>query len=210
MKGLLSKYDFFVFDWDGTLSKSIRIFTHKVDPFWKYKQMKYKGKNINVRKIDHALVLRKGAGLEKKIFVPIADVSLLLIKPKLYENAKEVLDTLKKHRKKIGLFTNGATYRVGRELVYLGIDKYFDVIISAQDLRALKPNPLGLKIAIEMLEVKESKTLYVGDMIDDIVMARAAKAHACGIASGFDKYESLKEADPEYLFNDMKAFKNAL
>ena len=209
---LLKKFDLFVFDWDGTLSKSIRIFTQKVDPFWKYKKMRYGrvGRGAKAGRAADVLVTRHGSKIERRMLLPIADISLFFIKPSLYPDAKEVLEILKKKGKRIVLFTNGASYRVLRELKYLGLVDYFDAIVSAQDLKALKPNPQGLEIAVKRFKVKKSRTLYIGDMVDDVMMARFAKARSCALAQGFDKYEILKSSRPDYLFRDIRGFRRAL
>ncbi len=213
-EGLLKKYDTFVFDWDGTLNNSIRVFSQKFDPYWKYKKVKQGKLNLNRKpgraEMSKVLIRRKASGIEQRVLVPIADISLFFIRPRLYDGAADVLQELNKRKKKIALFTNGATYRVMKELRHLEIEDYFEIIVSAQDLKSLKPNPLGLLVAMKALKAKRNKVLYIGDMIDDIVMARYANVDSCAIAQGFDKYEDLKDANPKYIFKSIGQFRKSL
>ena len=214
MAGLAKKYDLFVFDWDGTLSKSVRLLTQKFDPFWKYKMVKQgrlqPGKKIDQKTAERVLVRRRGSNIERRVLTPLADISLIFIKPKLYYDAKPVLDTLRRRRKKVALFTNGAAWRVAKELAYLDLLDYFDVIISAQDLKALKPNPMGLEVTARALKVRLSKVLYIGDTVDDVMMAKYAKAHSCALSQGLDSGEMLRAAKPDHLFRSIEEFRKAL
>ena len=212
--GLTDKFELFVFDWDGTLSKSVRILTQRFDPFWKYKMIKQgklqPGKKIDQKTAEKVLVMRRGSNVERQVLVPLADISLIFIKPKLYPDSKAVLELLQKRKKKIALFTNGAAWRVTRELSYLGVRDYFDVVISAQELKALKPNPLGLEVTARAMKVKMDKVLYIGDTVDDVMMAKYAKAHACALIQGLDNKEMLTAARPDYIYNGLGAFRKAL
>jgi phosphoglycolate phosphatase len=212
---MLRRYDTFIFDWDGTLSKSVRIMTQKIDPYWKYKQAKYSnardGKRLSKGRLEATVVRRYGSSeIERGILTKLADISLLFIRPRLYDDVKPVLLSLRKRRKKVALLTNGASYRVLRELRYLGIRDLFDVIISAQDIKALKPNTAGLEAALVALKAKRSRALYVGDTVDDVVMAKRANVSSCAVSEGLDRKELLEAAHPDYLFGNVAELKRAI
>jgi HAD superfamily hydrolase (TIGR01509 family) len=67
-------------------------------------------------------------------------------------------------------------YPAEDKLTAMAIRPLFDVIVTAQDegIRALKPNPRGLRVALQRLGVTASQALYVGDRVD--VDARVAAA----------------------------------
>ncbi len=202
---LLNKFDTFVFDWDGTLSsvKVLRLMNERLNPYWRYRK-----KHALSEKVKKRNMHSKSNNL--RMVAPLVDISLMIIKPKLHNDSREVLAELKKRKKTIALFTNGAQYRVLPELKKLDIDKYFGIIISAQEIGALKPNPAGLKLALRMLKASRSRTIYIGDMADDVIMAKYAKVAACAIAAGFDSYGKLKASKPDYLFTSMEEFRKAL
>lgn len=203
--GLLSKYDTFVFDWDGTLSsvKVLRLINERVNPYWRYRKRHALSKQVK-KKNMHS----KSRSI--RMVAPFVDFSFMIIKPKLHNDSREVLDELIKRGKTIALFTNGAEYRVLPELKKLGVERYFKAIISAQEVGALKPNPAGLNIALRMIRASKPRTLYIGDMADDIMMAKYAMVASCAIAAGFDSYDKLKAARPDYLFRSMEEFRKAL
>jgi HAD superfamily hydrolase (TIGR01509 family) len=63
------------------------------------------------------------------------------------------------------------------KLEALGLTQYFDVRLCAQapEIGVFKPDPRGLRVALEQLGVAAAETLYVGDRADvDAVAARAA------------------------------------
>lgn len=69
-------------------------------------------------------------------------------------------------------------YAALEKLQYLGIDPFFDVVISAQDqnVQKLKPAPDGLLFAAKLLGVEPKHALYIGD--------RAGVDDAAALAAG--------------------------
>ena len=85
-----------------------------------------------------------------------------------------LLHLLKKANCALGVVSD---YPALEKLRYMGIDSFFDVVVSAQDanVRSLKPSPSGLLAAVQVLDVLPQHTLYVGDRIgiDDVAARRA-------------------------------------
>ncbi len=160
--------------------------------------MKYNAKEIKSR-TDHM-----------KMLAPFVDISMMLMKPKLHYDSREVLDELNKKKKWVVLFTNGAQYRILPELKKLNIEDSFDMIVSAQDLNALKPNPIGIEVILRELRCPRNKALYIGDMVNDVIMAKYANIASCAVSCGFDSYSKLKSKNPDYLFKSMEEFRKAL
>ncbi|MCL5429918.1 MAG: HAD family hydrolase [Candidatus Marsarchaeota archaeon] len=209
--GLMSKYDVFVFDWDGTLAslKTIRALNEKLNPHWNYK----KKKELQTKKGDVNFDVYKGTWgkrNERSLLTKIGDIYLFFIRPKLHNDSIEVLKTLREKKKTVVLLTNGGEWRIMKEISILNVGKYFDMIISTQQLHALKPNPLALELIIKSLKAKKDKVLYIGDMDDDIFMAKYAKVNSCGLSCGMDSHSMLRAARPTYLFRSVEELKKAL
>ena len=96
------------------------------------------------------------------------------------------------------------------ELSYLKIADYFDVIVSANDIKAMKPNPTGIKAILHFFKAKPGSAIYIGDMVDDIITAKLAKVTSCAVADGFDSHHKLKSIKPDYLFDGIESLKAAL
>lgn len=219
---LLKRFDTFIFDWDGTISKGLflRRLNEMVNPFWIYKEKKSimhidkysveMPKNTNTilgREIRHHI---KEKEIENRLLAMVVEMSVRFFSQKLQRDAIEVLQELKKDRANVALFTNGAQYRVLKEITHFHLEKYFDVTLSAQDVNALKPNPLGLNTIIKELKANKKKTIYIGDMVNDIETAKYANVSSCGISHGFATYEDLEGAKPDYLFRSMEEFRMEL
>jgi len=70
-------------------------------------------------------------------------------------------------------------YPADEKLRAMGMAGLFDVVVTAQapEVNAFKPNPRGLLVALERLDVSAAECLYVGDRID----VDAAAANAAGV-----------------------------
>ena len=66
------------------------------------------------------------------------------------------------------------------KLQALGIEKYFEGMISCEEQGAFKPNPLGLKKVLEQTGTSADKLLHIGDRLDTDGLA--AKNLGCRFA----------------------------
>ncbi len=75
------------------------------------------------------------------------------------------LDRLRGRGFRLGVVSD---YPSAAKLDALGLAEYFEVVVSAQDpgVQRLKPHPAGIYAALELLGVKNSQALYVGDRVD--------------------------------------------
>ncbi len=88
----------------------------------------------------------------------------------------ETVPTLKKLRKlgmKIGLVTNTSMKAVNTVFRLHGLEMYFDVIITREKVKKLKPDPEGILLALKKLGVKSF--FMVGDLVHDVLAAKGAK-----------------------------------
>ncbi|MEM3827278.1 MAG: HAD hydrolase-like protein [Candidatus Micrarchaeaceae archaeon] len=215
-------YDLFLFDWDGTLCvEPFLLKLNKVlNPSWRLKKMRANEeatqKSALLRNGDAAKhIYKRGAfeeinEIETEIEARMADISISLFKPRLREGAKMVLEKLSKRRKYIALITDGALYRIYREVEKLGVLNYFEALLSLQTIGKLKPNPLGAELMIKALKAEKKKTIYIGDMVDDILFARYAGIDICTIAGGFQSFNTLKRYKPKFIYRNMMEFEKSI
>ncbi len=210
-EGFLQKYDLFIFDWDGTLVniKIINKLNETINLLWlKKKAASRKRALANLRVKLKAREEREAR--ESEEYKSIADVLMLLFAPKLQDGSLDVLRLIEEGKREAVLFSNGAYWRVSKEARVLGVRHYFKALVSAQELGYLKPNPAGINAIIRKFGASRARTLYIGDMIDDVLCARLAKIDCCALASGFDSYEALEAERPKYLLKDMREFLDRL
>jgi|RhiMetdeSRZDD1v2_1073273.scaffolds.fasta_scaffold102210_3 putative hydrolase of the HAD superfamily len=74
-------------------------------------------------------------------------------------------------------------YPAVAKLQAMGMAHFFDVIVTAQDpeVQAFKPNPRGLKVALERLGVTKHEAVYIGDRPDVDVSTASSAGLACVI-----------------------------
>jgi pyrophosphatase PpaX len=208
---LMKDFDLFVFDWDGTLN-NMRV-TMRINEALK-RALHIWNKDSSIKDFTHVdYDLKKKLKSEERkndFMTYLFDIFLNLSRPRLHKDTITLIKHLHKSGKKIAIFSNGRSHRVIRELKILGMEDYFDIIVSARDLHALKPNPTGLKAILTSTKVKPNRCIYAGDMVDDIVTAKLAKVSSCGIADGFDSYHTLKSINPDYLFRSIEEMDRAL
>lgn len=79
---------------------------------------------------------------------------------------------------KLGIITSRIRLGLDEIFVVRPIEKYFDVIITLDDVANYKPHPEPLEKAIEQLGLEPSEAIYIGDSDTDIMAA-----HAIGMPS---------------------------
>ena len=207
MTDIYDKYSLFIFDWDGTIVriKLLNKINELKNPLWK-RRKSGKINRIISKSALHKLEINEGSREER--FRYILDPIVFLLRPKLQDDSFKLLNILSD--KHVALFTNGAKWRVKREMRSLNVDRFFKIFISAQDIGALKPHPNGIKLILKSEGIMPKRALYIGDMADDILTAKKAGIDSCAISSGFDTYGTLKAEQPTYLFKSMQEFITAL
>lgn len=94
----------------------------------------------------------------------------------LYETVEETLEYLKNKNIKMGIATSRLKNSTISALDKFDISKYFNVVISADDVQKHKPDKEPLIKAIDELKSTPDKTLYVGDSKFDMECALNAGA----------------------------------
>ena len=223
---MLKHFDTFIFDWDGTLRpmRTLQKVNEMINPTWRHKMALstkylklYNSKvhpNITGSKhIDMHSKVPKWPSEEEQLkggMLKLIDISLFLSRPRLHYGAMETLKAIASSKKEIALFTDGNLYRVSRELYHLGIEKYFNMVLSAQSIKRLKPDPTGVEIILKKLGSRPGRTLYMGDRPDDIIAAKLAGIKSAAVANGFSSIDVLIKYSPNYIFKNIEEFRRAL
>lgn len=92
----------------------------------------------------------------------------------VYPGVQEVLAALRGEGVALGLVTGKS--RRSWEITRSVADSLepFDVLVFDDDVRAPKPDPHGLEIAVRTIGVEAGRAAYVGDSVSDMEAARAA------------------------------------
>ncbi len=205
---LISDYDLFVFDWDGTLSRSTSIVMLS-----RFFMKRYRISNIEKRTKEYQIEAMKRVKTmenEGRFYSTLYDIYSTITRPRIKDGAIEVLQMLRKKKKKIAIFSDSNSYRLSQETGKYAINKYADIILSSQSIGHHKPSPLGLNMIREELDVPKGRCIYIGDMAADIYTAKFAGYKSCVLADGADPHSLLKSFNPDYIFKDINLFLEAL
>ena len=107
---------------------------------------------------------------------------------------------------KIGLVTSTPAKQMPVKMIPLnnaGLEKQFDVIVTADDVRQKKPAAEPLVRCSEKLGVPFEKCVYVGDTRVDIRAGKAAGMKTVGVLTGFDNYDTLRNERPDAIISSI-------
>lgn len=95
---------------------------------------------------------------------------------KLFSQTIPMLKTLRELGARIGLVTNTSKKTVKTIFQKYHLEGYFDVIVTREDVGKLKPDPEGILLAIQKLDV--TRSFMVGDLVVDMLAAKSANIPA--------------------------------
>ena len=121
----------------------------------------------------------------------------------LMPGAYDVLSSLKEKGFKIGLITLNSSVVARNVLDKFGIRKFFDAMMSRDDVRNVKPNPEHLLKVLEELGVKPGEAVVVGDTVFDMRCAKKVGALAVGITTGRSSEEELRRAGADCVIESL-------
>ena len=79
-----------------------------------------------------------------------------------------------------------------------------DIIVGGEDVKAAKPSPEGLLLAIKRLHVSKAETLYIGDSTVDAETAQAAGVDFAGVTHGVTTAKELEKYPHRKIMNTLE------
>ena len=198
----MNKYKVLLFDLDGTLCDTDEMLIQSFFALYK----KYRPAKIRTRE---ELIYFSGPPIKKTLVDEFPDYPFKEIYKAFQETSRELylpyvkafdkeIETLKKLREAgylLGVVTNKGAPLTKYSLEVSHIDGLFDVVISADDVNAPKPSPLGIDKAIERLGIEDKgKVLYIGDNDIDYETATNAGTDAMLVTWGPREIKRVKDA----------------
>lgn len=129
---------------------------------------------------------------------------------KLLPGALKILQYLEKYGYKIAIASNRPTKFSLIAIRFLGIRKYFDMILCGDKVPRGKPAPDILKAILKRFSLRTKEALYVGDMGIDIETGRRAKVKTVAVATGSNTAAELKALKPFAVIKNVSQVKKFL
>lgn len=131
-------------------------------------------------------------------------------KPMIKElpKAKRTLELLREKGIKIAIVTTKD--RESAEAAIRLFQFPYDILLTAEDAKRVRPDPEPLLKAIELLNSSAAQAFYCGDTPPDIVQGRRAGVKTVGLTTGLYTKEELEKEKPDFVFDKIDAVLNIL
>jgi phosphoglycolate phosphatase len=117
----------------------------------------------------------------------------------LRPQAREFLYAIQTKEVKVGLVSNVGKKGLERALSKLNLENIFRAVVTRNDVQTLKPSGEGIRLALDWLQVKQEKAIFIGDSLDDIYASQEAGLKVLVILGGENPKEKLLAANPDIL-----------
>ena len=118
-----------------------------------------------------------------RLFVQRAD-EVMVESTRLFEHVPAAVRELKSMGLSLGIVSSKYRRRIEATLGAADLLESFDVIVGGEDVQEIKPNPVGLRMALKQVAGSVEATLYVGDSTTDAETARRAQVPFVAVLSG--------------------------
>ncbi len=204
--------DLIIFDLDGTLIDSRQDIAHCVN--WTLHDM-------GLPAIDHDVIysyvghgvrtLMEGAvkeahgddGYEQAMRLFDKHYSAhLLDHTQLFPGMADVLETYRE--KSLAIITNKPQKYTDPIIEGLGLGSYFGAVLGREACERPKPHPDPIYKVMATQPADKSRTVIIGDTEVDVVAGKNAGIMTCGVLFGFGNAQLVREAEPDFLIQEVK------
>jgi HAD superfamily hydrolase (TIGR01509 family) len=202
-----------IFDWDGTLADTRQVVIISFQKALRAAQCTVSGEFIERRigigaaETFKEILRASGKHFDETLIMSLVDTKVqaeidLSSRVKLFEGASELLESLR-GKVKIALASMNNREVVNHLLNAMNIRKFFDVVLTVNDVHHSKPDPeIFLKSALQ-LESRPEKCVVVEDSIFGVEAAEAAEMACIAVLTGVYSRKELEKANPDLIVNSL-------
>lgn len=201
-------FDAFIFDIDGTLTSTNQLIFNSFNFIAK----KYLNRTFTDEEIislfgpTEDIILKEWCGnkyeeARKDYYRYYSDNHSIA---QLYSGIKKILEYLKSKNFPLGIFTGKGREASMITLKILGVEHYFDLIVTGDDVENHKPSPEGIKIFLNHFKLEPERVLMIGDSVSDVIASKEAGIKIASVL--WDSYggEKVKEMKSDYYFHTVE------
>lgn len=169
-------YEAYLFDWDGTLMQSIDIWSSEIRNRYAKYDIERTDQEIGAGLGDWDKTLEPVPVDQRKAFTQELLEAAYGRYPSapLFDGVESTLQKLKADHKKIALITTSHRKAIDQVLAKHGLQQYFDLLVTSEDVKNHKPDPEGILFALAHLRVAKEKAVMIGDTDKDLGAAKNA------------------------------------
>ena len=201
------KFDFVVFDLDGTLINTLEGITVSVNHALKALNVPYQYEEKEVktfigrgaRRLFRLALKREFSEEEYELYLKYYKEDQIV--SSVYEGVEETLKTLEENGIKLLIYSNKPN-EVSQPLIKAKLGNINFLHIQGQDPQyPPKPDVTLLLELLKKYNLIDKKGLYVGDSIVDIETAKNANLENCILTYGYGDKKEIEEGSPTYKIN---------
>ena len=122
---------------------------------------------------------------------------------KEYDTVYETVKALHEQGFKLGIVTTKIRSTVLMGVKLAKLDRFFNCIVTLDDVERAKPDPEPIFKALKQLESAPQETIMVGDNYHDILAGKNAGTKTAGVAWTIKGREYLEQYHPDYMLDKM-------
>ncbi|QQK78293.1 HAD family hydrolase [Salicibibacter cibarius] len=177
-----------LFDFDGTLANTLPVVHHAFQTTF----ATFDGKNLSAQEVmsmfgpSETEIIRKNlVNQAKNDAIETYYEAYKKNHARLVHNNEDINNLLRSLKSdqgiKVGIVTGKARRSLDLSLEALGMEHFFDVIITGDDVERPKPDPEGIQQALSIVKTDTDQAMFLGDSDADIEAGLAAKVYTIGV-----------------------------
>lgn len=123
------------------------------------------------------------------------------IKP--YPGVAELLTGLSLSGTKLGVYSGASTRSARIRVGHAGLLDHFATVLGGDEVERYKPDPEGLLRILGEFEVRAESSIFIGDMVADILAGRRAGMKTVAVTWGAGKTDELRATEPDFLVDEV-------
>jgi len=207
-------FDAVIFDWDGTLADTKRfvVFSFqkvlteigcKVSDEFIERRIGIGAKNTFKEALQATNIWFDEKTINELVEEKIKIQTKLTTNVNLIEGAIDLLDSLDS-KVKMALATMSNRKVINKLLKEKAVRKYFNFVITADEVFQPKPNPEVFLKCAEKLKCNPEKCIVIEDSVFGVKAAKEARMKCIAIPTGAYSIEELREEEPDLIVNSIK------
>jgi pyrophosphatase PpaX len=214
-----------IFDLDGTIAQTNEL----IFETFNYISKKYTGKTFTPQEIANEFFGPPEEGGIKKLLelygndktkieelVKVATQEFYSYyeanhhKAKEYKGIRNLLLFLKYAGLKLAIFTGKGRITTSITLRKLDLEKFFDIVVTGDDVKQHKPSGEGIKKILEILNLSPDEAILIGDATSDVKAGREANVKVISALWDSLTKEKVLEMKPDIIVHSIDELKEVL
>ncbi len=212
----MSTYDYYLIDFDGCMADTLSLWLDSYKKvFMEYGLIQSDEKIIEFCMGDNrgqeklGISERDSVAFLNRVFELVANT---MTSVQLNPNVSKTIKDLYINGKKIAIVTSSSKSLIYPILRKEKLHSFFETIVDKDDVRFHKPHPEPLEKALSILKGIKSKTIMIGDTINDLQAAKTFGISSCIFFpennKRFYKLEYIESLNANYLITDFTSLLN--